>query len=47
MAKRKQDKKPVGYLNIQTEQYGFDEEVNIMIMPYGKFIDYKDDLKTG
>ena len=39
---RTTESKPIGYINVQTEQYGFDEEVNIMIMPNNKFIDYVD-----
>ena len=27
---------------LQVEQYGFDESVNVMVQPRGKFIDYKE-----
>ena len=40
LAARKSENKPLGFIYIQTEQYGFDEEVNILVMPNSKFIDY-------
>ena len=34
------DPKLKGYIFIQIEQYGFDEEVHIIVQPRGKFVDY-------
>ena len=29
-----------GYIMVQLEQYGFDEEVLVIVMPHGEFIDH-------